>query len=141
MPMDYNYADLHDMQEKAMERVRDMQKRAKYTAEVADKELHEVQEKEKAKDFIPPSDINKQHIIRMPLNLPEEKVGEYPSFKQYFGRENAKIQKSTENKHKANLLDEVLKEPDRAMLFSLLLLLKSEGADEAILMSLLYIMS
>ena len=64
----------------------------------------------------------------------------YPSFKEYFEPETQKSKAQTEQSTKANLLDDVLREPDEAMLFSLLLL-KSEGADESLLMALLYIMS
>ena len=77
----------------------------------------------------------------MPLNLPENKDLVYPSFQEYFAPETKKTQQLTTQKNKATLLDSVLKEPDEAMLFSLLLLLKSEGADEALMMALLYIMS
>ena len=77
----------------------------------------------------------------MPLNLPEDRDLTYPSFKEYFQPETQKTQQQTVQKSKANLLDTVLKEPDEAVLFSLLLLLKSEGADEALMMALLYIMS
>ncbi len=77
----------------------------------------------------------------MPLNLPENKDLVYPSFQEYFEPETKKTQQLSAQKTKATLLDTVLKEPDEAMLFSLLLLLKSEGADEALMMALLYIMS
>ena len=77
----------------------------------------------------------------MPLNLPENRDLTYPSFKEYFEPETQKAKVQTEQSTKANLLDDVLREPDEAMLFSLLLLLKSEGTDESLLMALLYIMS
>lgn len=77
----------------------------------------------------------------MPLNLPEDRDITYPTFREYFAPENEKAKKQTEQKTKANLLDSVLEEPDEAVLFSLLLLLRSEGADEALMMALLYIMS
>ena len=40
-----------------------------------------------------------------------------------------------------SIIESILNDPDRAMLLPLLLLLKSEGANEELLMSLLYIMS
>ena len=40
-----------------------------------------------------------------------------------------------------SIIESILNDPDRAMLIPLLLLLKSEGANEELLMSLLYIMS
>ena len=76
--------------------------------------------------------------IQMPVDLPESKS--YESFKEYFEPINQKAKQETEKSTKADLLDTVFKEPDKALLLALLLLLQSDGADEELLMSLLYIM-
>jgi len=140
---EYTYDELQQMQEKALERVRNMQMYSKSAVESTN-----AAEQSRQMPQIPPRRTESPKPspktggrIKMPLNLPEDRDLTYPSFKEYFQPETQKTQQQTEQKNKANLLDTVLKEPDEAMLFSLLLLLKSEGADEALMMALLYIMS
>ncbi len=74
----------------------------------------------------------------MPVELPQSKP--YESFKEYFEPINKKAKQENEKTVKADLLDTVFKEPDKALLLALLLLLQADGADEELLMSLLYIM-
>lgn len=141
---EYTYDELQQMQEKALERVRNMQK---YSEEAlrGTAGTPESESKPYASPEPPPAPPavpkKPQGRIKMPLNLPENKDIVYPSFQAYFAPETKKTQQLSAQKNKATLLDSVLKEPDEAMLFSLLLLLKSEGADEALMMALLYIMS
>ena len=147
---EYTYDELRRMQEKALERVRSMQQRAQQYVEEDNRAaqrrpqntdghrlpVHNVPAQNRQPQKKPPSGR-----IKMPLNLPENRDLTYPSFKEYFEPETQKAKAQTEQSTKANLLDDVLREPDEAMLFSLLLLLKSEGTDESLLMALLYIMS
>lgn len=141
---EYTYDELQQMQEKALERVRNMQK---YSEEAvkgtvdASKSTQRVAPPENPRPTSVEAVKKTQGRIKMPLNLPENKDLVYPSFQEYFAPETKKTQQLAAQKNKATLLDSVLKEPDEAMLFSLLLLLKSEGADEALMMALLYIMS
>lgn len=139
---EYTYDELQQMQAKALERVRNMQMHSREMVEETNRamEAHsEPARRTPPKDSPPPAKHSGR--IKMPLNLPENRDLTYPTFREYFEPENKKAQKQTEQKNKANLLDTVLEEPDEAVLFSLLLLLKSEGADEALMMALLYIMS
>lgn len=140
---EYTYDELQKMQDKALERVRNMQMYSKEAVESANRgqEPRKSPPKAERRDAPPSSPPKAGGRIKMPLNLPEDRDLTYPSFKEHFEAENQKTQQQTTQKTKANLLDTVLKEPDEAMLFSLLLLLKSEGADEALMMALLYIMS
>ncbi len=140
---EYTYDELQKMQEKALERVRNMQMYSKSAVEGTDAaEKKENTAPSPPRRTEPPKAPPKTGgRIKMPLNLPEDRDLTYPSFKEYFQPETQKTQQQTVQKSKANLLDTVLKEPDEAVLFSLLLLLKSEGADEALMMALLYIMS
>lgn len=141
---EYTYDELQKMQDKALERVRNMQMYSKEAVESTNREQNARQTPPKAEHRSSPGSSPPPKTggrIKMPLNLPEDRDLTYPSFKEHFETENQKAQQQTEQKTKANLLDTVLKEPDEAMLFSLLLLLKSEGADEALMMALLYIMS
>lgn len=144
---EYTYDELQKMQEKALERVRNMQQYSKSAVEGTNAQSAEktryTQSNAHSSPPPPPQGTasHKSGRIKMPLNLPEERDIVYPSFKEHFAPETQKSKQQTVQKNKANLLDTVLKEPDEAMLFSLLLLLKSEGADEALMMALLYIMS
>lgn len=144
---EYTYDELQQMQEKALERVRNMQMYSKNAVEgtnaqgVTGGAQSNAPQTNMPPNHVPPSPPHKSGRIKMPLNLPEERDLVYPSFKEHFAPETQKAKQQTEQKNKANLLDTVLKEPDEAVLFSLLLLLKSEGADEALMMALLYIMS
>ena len=147
---EYTYDELRRMQEKALERVRSMQQRAQQYVEEDNRAaqrrpqntdghrppVQNVPAQNRQPQKKPPSGR-----IKMPLNLPENRDLTYPSFKEYFEPETQKAKVQTEQSTKANLLADVLREPDEAMLFSLLLLLKSEGTDESLLMALLYIMS
>lgn len=138
---EYSYDELQEMQEKALERVRNMQM---YSREAVNNTNREQEARPAASS--PPATASQPQKrnggrIKMPLNLPEDRDLTYPTFKTYFEPETQKAKQQTAQKDKANLLDTVLQEPDEAMLFSLLLLLKAEGADEALLMALLYIMS
>lgn len=144
---EYTYDELQQMQEKALERVRNMQMYSKSAVEGANAQSgvgkkpaqNSVPQPAAQTGKAPPP--HKNGRIKMPLNLPEERDLVYPSFKEHFAPETQKAKEQAEQKTKANLLDTVLQEPDEAVLFSLLLLLKSEGADEALMMALLYIMS
>lgn len=143
---EYTYDELQRMQEKALERVRNMQKYSEEAVQSTNAVQKSTQPPaaKNATNSAPPPPQNTQKThgrIKMPLNLPENKDLVYPSFQEYFEPETKKTQQLSAQKTKATLLDTVLKEPDEAMLFSLLLLLKSEGADEALMMALLYIMS
>lgn len=143
---EYTYDELQQMQEKALERVRSMQMYSKSAVEGTNAQSGQrgagQSEAHTPQTEAPSAAPHKQSgRIKMPLNLPEERDLVYPSFKAHFAPETKKAKQQTEQKNKANLLDTVLQQPDEAMLFSLLLLLKSEGADEALMMALLYIMA
>lgn len=141
---EYTYDELQKMQEKALERVRSMQRYSEEAVQgtnAVEKSVKKAVMPEKPSPAPPTEQKKPQGRIKMPLNLPENKDIVYPSFQAYFEPETKKTQQLSAQKSKATLLDSVLQEPDEAMLFSLLLLLKSEGADEALMMALLYIMS
>lgn len=145
---EYNFDEMQEMQAKALERVREMQARAQNVAKQAERELSDEKDKERSskKDentykenfYNAVRSTPTKNRIQMPVDLPESKS--YESFKEYFEPINQKAKQETEKSTKANLLDTVFKEPDKALLLALLLLLQSDGADEELLMSLLYIM-
>ena len=129
---DYTYDELRQMQEKALERVQRMQQRARQYVDDSPPAPPAPKPRQPAAPQLPEKP--------KPLNLPEDRDLVYPSFREVFSAQTQQAKAQSAQKTKANLLDEVLKEPDEAMLFSLLLLLRAEGADEALLLALLYIM-
>ena len=145
---EYNFDEMKEMQAKALERVREMQARAQNVAKQAERELSDGNDNERSgkKDentykenfYNAVRSTPTKNRIQMPVDLPESKS--YESFKEYFEPINKKAKQETEKSTKADLLDTVFKEPDKALLLALLLLLQSDGADEELLMSLLYIM-
>ncbi len=145
---EYNFDEMQDMQAKALERVRDMQARAQTVAREADRELSDNSETERRKTqnenaykdnfYNAVKSTPNKNRISMPVELPQSKP--YESFKEYFEPINKKAKQENEKTVKADLLDTVFKEPDKALLLALLLLLQADGADEELLMSLLYIM-
>lgn len=133
---DYSYSELKEMQDRAMERVRAMQQRASETV------LREnsVQEEVSKPATVPEQNTyTKPHHIKMPVNMPPRE-----STAEGRGSKATTDSNPASNSVSANengIIESILNDPDRAMLLPLLLLLKSEGANEELLMSLLYIMS
>lgn len=125
-----------------MARVRQMQKNTDAVLEKAQEDFE--REKPKPKTQYESAPITPK-VTNMPPNFPENSV--YPSFKEFFKEESKETTKppKKENKPqpqvKQNTLETLFAEPDKAMLMGLIMLLKSEGADEMLIMALLYIMS
>lgn len=121
--MDYSYNELMQMQEQAINRVREMQQRARKTAE-------------ESGDFLaadipvysePPE--TEEAFEEKPVLLPKKTVPP-PAQK-----------KKPTLKGIGSLLEKVNLEDDTALLLPLIILLAREGADEKLLLALLYIMS
>lgn len=141
----YSYSEIQNMQQKAMARVRQMQKNTDAVLEKAQQDFSQEKPREKSRTAMYEQPQITPKVTNMPPNFPENNV--YPSFKEFFkeeGKETPKPQKK-ENKPqqqaKPNTLETLFAEPDKAMLMGLIMLLKSEGADEMLIMALLYIMS
>ncbi len=139
----YSYSEIQNMQKKAMERVREMQKNSDAVLQTARQDFSEskVEQKRETPRAEPPI---KPKITNLPPN--------FPDFKDYFNLQSepeAEPPKKTENfkpqpqqtHFPGNIMELISSEPDRALLLGLLLLLKSEGADEALMMALMYIMA
>ena len=133
----YSYEEMQNMQRRAMERVQIMRQKSENALVDARKEL----------DNKSPENLQQQEykvrpkITNMPANFPAQK--QYPTFKEHFEQENTKGQneKVQQKPLVSNIIDNILNEPDRAILLGLIMLLKSEGADEALIMALMYIMN
>lgn len=137
----YSYSEIQNMQKKAMERVREMQKNSEAVLETARQDLSTPKQTDKSSD---------NQIRPKITNLPPN----FPDFKEYFNMQKEPENPPTPEKEKAppssviqpqhfpgNIMDLISSEPDRALLLGLFLLLKSEGADESLMMALMYIMA
>ena len=135
----YSYTEIQDMQRKAMERVREMKRNSDMVTQSAQKDFNYENNKRTSFEPVVPK------ITNMPPNYPENTT--YPSFKTIFEEENKKLPaerttvKSPVQDKRDNILEKLFAEPDRALLLGLIMLLKSEKADESLIMALTYILS
>lgn len=137
----YSYSEIQNMQQKAMERVREMKRNSDAVTQSAQRELDFDKKENKLHDN---SNIVSAKVTNMPPNFPENTP--YPSFKDFFKEEQEKIQQTQKTQIKAekpkkSSLESLFDEPDKALLLGLIMLLKSEGADESLIMALTYILS
>lgn len=116
---DYTYQELMKMQNDAIRRVEDMQKKARQTAGLDNTET---------KKKIP---VEEPKHIPMPQNYLKTEKNSAPQPAQQGSNSNSNIK---------NLLMDINIESDTALLLSLLLLLAEENADESLIMALLYIL-
>ncbi len=135
----YSYSEIQDMQRKAMERVREMKRNSDIVTQSAQRDFDATDRNYSATKEVKPK------ITNMPPNFPKETA--YPSFKTVFENEREKILPETKQtkqvfkSEKENTLEGLFKEPDRALLLGLIMLLKSEKADEGLILALTYILS
>ncbi len=135
----YSYSEIQNMQQKAMARVREMKRTSDEVTRVAQKEFDY---QSKNADYSSNSTPVTARVTNMPPNFPEHNT--YPTFKEYFTAQQEKeSQKPMKqgNKPKEKTLQDLFSEPDKALLLGLIMLLKSENADESLIMALTYIMS
>ena len=137
----YSYSEIQNMQQKAMERVKEMKRKSDIVTQSAQKEFGFTPVKNNARDLSP---IVSAKVTNMPPNYPQNNP--YPNFKEFF-REEERQQKGEKEdvkpveKTRKNSIENLFNEPDKALLLGLIMLLKSEGADEKLIMALSYILS
>ncbi len=135
----YSYTEIQDMQRKAMERVREMKRNSEVIAQSAQREFNNESSNISFSNHITPK------VTNMPPNFPKETS--YPSFKTVFEeekekpRKEEKVEKRPVQEKRNNSLEALFAEPDKALLLGLIMLLKSEKADESLIMALTYILS
>ena len=136
----YSYSEIQKMQAKAMERVREMKRNSDIVTQSAQKEFDFTPVKKDVHDF---SATVSAKVTNMPPNFPEDNP--YPSFKEFLKETEEKIQEKETikpaEKHQRTSIESLFNEPDKALLLGLIMLLKSEGADESLIMALTYILS
>ena len=131
----YSYSEIQEMQRKAMERVREMKKNSDIVTHSAQKEFNQERSEIQSQGFVEPK------VTNMPPNFPESNT--YPSFNS---AKDTKIPAKSDKedfveKGKNNPIETFFAEPDKALLLGLIMLLKAEKADEALIMALTYILS
>ena len=135
----YSYTEIQDMQKRAMERVREMKRNSEVITQSAQKDFDYQGNKTTFPNNVTPK------VTNMPPNFPQETP--YPSFKTVFEAEKPVNQNKEKPKPKPsqekrnNLLESLFAEPDKALLLGLIMLLKSEKADESLVLALTYILS
>lgn len=156
---EYNYDEIRQMQEKALERVRDMQTKSH---QLVNGENEKTPEQKAYRDnfYNAVKSASKADYIKMPVEY-SEKISDYESFEKYFASDSSgenDISKSekdgkikNENRDESSIgekpaqpkttgIEKLIDEPDKALLLALLLLFQADHANEELLMSLLYIM-
>lgn len=132
--MNYTYNEIQDMQRRAMERVSEMKKNTDMVTQSAQREFNKEISKTDSQEYVKPK------ITNMPPNFPKDNT--YPSFKsiqEEIGSE--KEEEKTTRERNNNPIENLFAEPDKALLLGLIMLLKSEHADETLIMALTYILS
>ena len=137
----YSYSEIQNMQQKAMARVREMKRTSDEITKVAQKELDYQYEKTEPSNYKPTVTAK---VTNMPPNFPQNDG--YPDFNDFFKSEQERIQEKQkqskqENDSKQGAIQSLFDEPDKALLIGLIMLLKSENADESLIMALTYILS
>ncbi len=136
----YSYTEIQNMQQKAMERVREMKRNSDMITQTVQRDFDFATESQKC-------DENSQKIApkvtNMPPNFPENNP--YLSFKNFVMAEERKERTEQpqikEEIPKKQGIENLFDEPDKALILGLIMLLKSEGADESLIMALTYILS
>ena len=146
---EYSYNDIMKMQNDAIRRVNEMQRRAKTVVE----EINE----ENVKSF----DETPQHSTSTDVKrvkMPDDYLNELKNFastssyfeepvlqkKQQYKTDEKKTSKThpeTQNDIFKNILSDLNMDSDKALILSLVLLLAEEKADEFLILALLYILS
>ena len=145
---DYTYSEIMKMQNDAIKRVEDMQKKARKTAGL---------EKEKEENGKPLNNIPSQEPRRVPMpNDYLEKLKNYASNSSYTGEEELKEEKTDKeekpkNHHKGkenvfsekteNTFGDLNIDEDKALLLALIMLLSEEKGDELLIMALIYMLT
>ena len=146
---EYSYNEIMKMQNDAIKRVNEMQKRARTVVD-------EINEEKTAHNETPIKQNNQTEVnrVKMPNDYLDE-LKKFASTSSYFenGENNKTHTKHQENKKEnrpqskgqndtlKNILNDLNMDSDKALILSLVLLLTEEKADEMLILALLYILS
>ena len=148
---DYSYQDLMKMQNDAIRRAEDMQRRARQSAglegEKQEKQPKPTAKKEEPRRVPMPNDYlenlknygsNSSNKNENESRVEEENKREQKQ--EYKNTNQPKLQNSVEDKIK-NIFGDLNIDSDKALLLSLILLLSEEKADELLVMALIYMLT
>lgn len=147
MPQGYNEDDFAEMQRQAIKRVKEMQQRAKPPAmpakEPFEQDIFESEEKESIE--ADPKPKIEEPIFTAEKKQPAEAVKpkrEPPQSREQPKQPQRVRQKQGTERNRQGLLSSLFKlDSDISLILPLLLLLGKEGADDILLLALLYIMA
>ena len=148
---DYSYQDLMKMQNDAIRRAEEMQRRARQSAglerEKQEKQQNTTAKKEEPRRVPMPNDYlenlknygsNSSNKNENESRVKEENKREQKQ--EYKNTNQPKFQNSVEDKIK-NIFGDLNIDSDKALLLSLILLLSEEKADELLIMALIYMLT
>lgn len=149
---EYSYNEIMKMQNDAIKRVNEMQKRAKTVVDEMNEEKEQYHSPPIKQNF--PQSVNR---VKMPNDYLdelknfastsshfEESETEQNTHRDYKETQNKKQtpkQHSTQKDNVKSILNDLNLDSDKALILSLILLLTEEKADEMLILSLLYILS
>lgn len=149
---DYSYQDLMKMQNDAIRRAEDMQRRARQSAglekEKVENQQNQTTKKEEPRRVPMPNDYlenlknygsNSSKNESEPREE-EEKKKEQKQEQEHKNNNQPKFQNSFEDKMKS-IFGDLNIDSDKALLLSLILLLSEEKADELLIMALIYMLT
>lgn len=145
---EYSYNDIMKMQNDAIRRVNEMQKRAKSVVEDIKENTSSVVTEEVKKEYDTPK------RVKMPNDYINELKGFASTSSHFEENETDKVSQEYVKEKKAsypppkhqndvlkNILSDLNMDSDKALILSLVLLLAEEKADEMLILALLYILS
>ncbi len=150
---DYSYQDLMKMQNDAIRRAEDMQRRARQSAglerERGENQHNQTAKKEEPRRVPMPNDYlenlkhygsNSSKTENEPREKEETKKENKKEYKNEQSNNQPKFQNSFEDKMKS-VFGDLNIDSDKALLLSLILLLSEEKADELLIMALIYMLT
>ncbi len=136
---DYTYNEMMKMQNDAIKRVEEMQKRARKTVGLEERDK---------KEQDPPSEITRDEPRR--VSMPKdylENLKHYAANSSHKDKETETPKEIKKNKspkkesRNENPFGDLNMDEDKALLLALILLLSEEGADELLVMALIYMLA
>lgn len=149
---DYSYNEIMKMQNDAIKRVNEMQKRAKTVVEEMNEEkerYHESPQKQNTSQSVnrvkmPNDYLDELKNFASTSSHFEESESKQNILRDYKETQNQKEppkQHNTQKDNVKNILNDLNLDSDKALILSLILLLTEEKADEMLILALLYILS
>lgn len=132
MPDEYSYNDFMQMQQQAIDRVREMQKKASPNDKPKPEPMHHV--------FAAPMENKPKPAVAV-LSKPSPQPKKPPQFPPFEPQKKKPEHKPRQNKKQSPLSFLSNMDSDMSLILPLLLLLGKEGADNILLLALLYIIS